>query len=51
MDKLIMECTQPRVFVLVNGILRTHFRPERDIRQRDLISQYVFTICASYLDK
>lgn len=55
MDTLIMECvTTTNMSVLVNGIRRKPIKPERGIKQGDLISSYIFIICwtiYSFYDK
>lgn len=46
----ITECVTTASFsILVNRIPGEYFRPEREIRQGDHISPYIFIICSEYL--
>lgn len=46
----IMECVQTVSFsVLINGVPRGNIKPERDIRQGDPLSPYIFILCGEVL--
>lgn len=50
MGSLVMTCVESVTFsTLVNGISRGMIKPRRGIRQGNLLSPYIFVLCAEVL--